>query len=184
MHHNRFTENWGGASYGLLLKEIYDAEIYDNDFSSNTIAINTEGCTRINYKDNNFENNGWAIKVVGACYENIFKNNNFLYNSFDLSYTSKLNSNSFNGNYWSSNTAYDLDKNGVGDIPFRPVKLFTYVVNKTPESIVLLRSLFIDILNFSEKVSPIFTPDEIKDNVPLMKKIPFELKLNFKNKTK
>ena len=182
MHHNIFTKNWGGASYGLLLKEIYDAEIHDNEFSENTIAINAEGCTRINYISNEFRNNGWAIKIVGACYLNIFTKNNFLYNSFDLSYNSKLNDNSFNGNYWSANTTYDLDKNGIGDVPFRPVKLFNYVVNKTPESIVLLRSLFIDILDFSEKVSPVFTPDEIKDNSPLMNKLPFELKFNKKTK--
>lgn len=169
MTHNKFSKNWGTASYGLLLKEIYDAEIENNIFEENTIGINIEGSTRINYRHNNFLNNGWAVKIAGACYTNIFTKNNFLNNSFDLSYNSNLNDNSFNENYWSSYTGYDLDKNGVGDIPFRPVKLFSYVVNKSPETIVLLRSLFVDIINFSEKVSPVFTPDNLLDNNPLMK---------------
>jgi nitrous oxidase accessory protein len=43
---------------------------------------------------------------------------------------------------------------------------------------MLMRSLFIDIINFSEKVSPVFTPDEVKDNSPLMKKVPFNLNLD------
>ncbi len=171
MKNNQFKENWGTASYGLLLKEIYDAEIIGNTFYGNTIGIFSEGSTRMNYINNDFNSNGWAVKIAGACYENNFKSNNFLYNAFDVSYNSKLNDNKFTGNYWSSYTGYDLDKNGVGDVPYRPVKLFSYIVNKTPETIVLLRSLFIDIINFSEKVSPVFTPDDLLDNEPLMRRV-------------
>lgn len=168
---NKFQNNWGSASYGLLLKEINDAEITGNLFEKNTIGINVEGSNRITYKNNNFISNGWALKVRGACYTNAFLNNNFLYNSFDVSYNSKINDNTFEKNYWSNYTGYDLDKNGIGDVPYRPVKLFSYIVNRTPETIILLRSLFIDIIDFSEKVSPVFTPDNLLDNHPLIKKI-------------
>jgi nitrous oxidase accessory protein len=170
MLNNVFRENWGTASYGLLLKEINDAEIRGNTFEENTIGINIEGSNRILYKNNNFTNNGWAIKVRGACYTNRFLANNFLYNSFDISYNSKVNDNVFDRNYWSNYTGYDLNKDGIGDVPYRPVKLFSYIVNRTPETIILLRSLFIDIIDFSEKVSPVFTPDNLMDNNPLMKK--------------
>lgn len=171
MYKNSFRLNWGSASYGLLLKEIYDAEIYDNLFEENSIGIKGEGCTRINYKNNVFLRNGWAIKIAGACYANIFENNDFLHNSFDLAYNSKVNDNKFNNNYWSEYSGYDLDKNGIGDIPYRPVKLFTYVVNRSPEALVMMRSLFVDIINFSEKVSPVFTPDNLMDSNPVMKRI-------------
>ena len=170
MINNTFKENWGTASYGMLLKEINDAEIIGNTFEENTIGINIEGSNRIIYKNNNFINNGWAIKVRGACYTNSFIENNFLYNSFDISYNSKVNDNVFDRNYWSNYTGYDLDKDGIGDVPYRPVKLFSYIVNRTPETIILLRSMFIDIIDFSEKVSPVFTPDNLMDNNPLIKK--------------
>jgi len=170
MHDNAFILNWGSASYGLLLKEINDAEIVNNTFEQNTIGINVEGSSRINYKNNTFLRNGWALKVRGACYQNKFTNNNFLNNAFDLSYNSELNDNFFNNNFWSDYTGYDLDKNGIGDVPYRPVKLFSYIINQTPETIVLLRSLFVDIINFSEKVSPVFTPDNLLDEAPLMRK--------------
>jgi len=171
MYNNTFKENWGSASYGMLLKEINDAEIKGNTFEQNTIGISIEGSNRINYKNNNFINNGWAIKVRGACYTNKFIGNNFLYNSFDLSYNSKENDNIFDRNYWSSYTGYDLDKDGIGDVPYRPVKLFSYIVNRTPETIILLRSLFIDVIDFSEKVSPVFTPDNLLDQHPLIKAV-------------
>ena len=171
MYNNTFKKNWGSASFGMLLKEINDSEIIGNTFEENTVGISIEGSNRIDYKQNDFVNNGWALKVRGACYGNVFAANNFLYNSFDVSYNSKLNDNSFSGNYWSNYTGYDLDKNGIGDVPYRPVKLFSYIVNRTPETIVLLRSLFMDIIDFSEKVSPVFTPDNLRDNSPLMKKL-------------
>jgi nitrous oxidase accessory protein len=171
MHHNTFEHNWGSASYGLLLKEIYDAEIENNIFDQNTIGISVDGSTRINYTNNTFIRNGWAVKIIGACYENEFSNNNFLSNALDLSYNSKINTNRFEGNYWSEYAGYDLDRDGIGDIPYRPVKLFSYIVHNTPEAIVLLRSMFVDIINFSEKVSPVFTPDNLIDGHPLMKRI-------------
>ena len=43
--------------------------------------------------------------------------------------------------------------------------------NKVPEALVLLRSLFIDVVNFSEKVSPVFTPENLMDRKPLMSSI-------------
>lgn len=168
---NTFKKNWGAASFGMLLKEINDAEIIGNTFEENTIGINIEGSNRIVYRNNNFINNGWALKIRGACYANTFTGNNFLYNSFDISYNSKLNDNVFEKNFWSNYTGYDLDVNGYGDVPYRPVKLFSYIVNRTPETIVLLRSLFMDIIDFSEKVSPVFTPDNLFDMQPLMKKV-------------
>lgn len=170
MKRNKFQYNWGTAAYGLLLKEINDAEIANNIFEENTTGINVEGSNRINYTGNTFINNGWAVNVKGACYKNKFINNNFLYNSFDVSYNARLNDNKFHQNFWSEYTGYDLDEDGFGDVPYRPVKLFSYIVNRTPETIILMRSLFIDIIDFSEKVSPVFTPDNLLDEAPLMKK--------------
>jgi len=170
MTQNIFRRNWGTTSFGLLLKEINDAKIVDNLFEDNSVGISVEGTNRIDFLDNDLTNNGWAIRVKGACYENRFSGNNFLYNSFDVSYNSKLNDNVFEGNHWSDYTGYDLDRNGIGDVPYRPVKLFSYIVNRSPVTMVLLRSLFMDIIDFSEKVSPVFTPDNLIDNRPLMKR--------------
>ena len=171
VENNIIKKNWGTAAYGLLLKEVNDANLKNNLFIENTVGITVEGSNRLVYSNNDFTSNGYAIKVKGACYLNEIVNNNFLYNSFDISYNGKINDNKFDNNYWSNYTGYDLDKNGIGDVPYRPVKLFSYIVNRTPETIILLRSLFIDIIDFSEKVSPVFTPDDLTDENPRMKPI-------------
>lgn len=174
MWENHFEFNWGRASYGLLLKEIYDAEIRNNVFLENTIGIYVEGSTRIRYQYNEFNHNGWAIKMSGGCLDNEVNANNFLHNTFDLSLNSAPNNNSFDGNYWTDYNGYDLGRDGIGDVPYHPVKLFNYIVNRTPEAMVLLRSLFVDLLNFSEKVSPVLTPANVADNAPSMQKLNFQ----------
>lgn len=171
MSYNLFSDNWGSAAYGVLLKEVNDTEISRNVFKNNTTAINIEGSNRIAYLHNDFISNGWAINSRGANYQNTVNHNNFLNNSFDLLYQGQLNQNNFDLNYWSNYTGYDLDKDGIGDVPHRPIKLFSYIVNKTPESIIFLRSLFVDIIDFSEKVSPVFTPDNLVDTQPFIKQI-------------
>ncbi len=168
MENNLFKHNWGTAAYGLLLKEIYDGEISGNQFIQNTTGINVEGSTRINYHNNTFDNNGWGVKIAGGCYDNNFTLNDFINNSFDVSYYGGMNNNTFYQNYWSEYAGYDLNYDGFGDITYRPVKLFSYVVGKTPEAIILMRSLFVDIINFSEKVTPVFTPDQIQDDTPVI----------------
>ena len=173
---NTFQDNWGPASYGLLLKELYDSELTGNTFYRNTIGINGENCTRMKYNENIFSENGWGIRIRGGCYQNDFWDNNFLNNTFDVAYDNNVNDNKFYDNYWSDYTGYDLNKDGIGDVPYRPVKLFSYISNRTPESIVLLRSLFIDIMNFSEKVAPAFTPENLVDETPRMN--PFSKKKN------
>ncbi|NNC94525.1 MAG: nitrous oxide reductase family maturation protein NosD [Chitinophagales bacterium] len=169
MYDNLFENNWGKSSYGLLLKEIYDAEITNNKFIKNTIGVYVEGSTRINYSANIFKNNGWAIKVRGGCLDNFISGNDFISNTFDLSVPSNIEGNSFDGNYWSEYKGYDLDKDGIGDVPHRPVKLFNFIVFKTPEAMVLLRSLFVELINITERVSPVFTPKNVTDNSPSMK---------------
>lgn len=171
MERNHFRKNWGSASYGLLLKDITDATLKHNIFEDNTIAISADNTNRIDYFENDFVSNGYAVRIRGACYKNIFERNNFLANSFDVAYTGNINENRFLRNYWSDYTGYDLNKNGIGDVPYRPVKLFSFLVNTTPEAIILLRSMFIGLLDFSEKVSPVFTPAELIDSKPQMRKI-------------
>ena len=100
---------------------------------------------------------------------NEIKGNNFYSNTLDLLMHGRVNDNSFDENYWSGYTGYDLNRDGIGDTPYRPVKLFSFLIDRTPESMILLRSLFVDLLNFAEKVSPIFTPAQVLDNKPLMK---------------
>ena len=168
MFHNYFEENWGDAAYGLLLKEISDSYIIGNHFSKNTSGIYMEGTSRILVEKNTLEYNGWGMKIQASCMENEIKNNNFVGNTFDISTNGSLVLNTFNSNYWDKYEGYDLDKNGVGDVPFHPLSLFAVLTENNPSAMLLFRSFMITLLDKSEKVLPSITPDNFVDKTPLM----------------
>ncbi len=171
MRNNKFISNWGSASYGILLKEISDSIIESNEFIENSTALYMEGCSRITVENNNIINNGWAIKLMANSMDNYFYENNFIANSFDVSTNSLSNFNEFERNYWSNYKGYDLNKDGFGDVPFRPVTMFSMMVQDQPTSLILLHSLFINILNVAESIIPAITPEALTDTKPRMRKI-------------
>jgi nitrous oxidase accessory protein len=168
MFNNFFEENWGDSAYGLFLKEISDSYIIGNKFSKNTSGIHMEGTNRIQVEKNVFEANGWGMKILASCSDNIIKNNNFLGNTFDISTNGSLVLNTFNNNYWDKYEGYDLDKNGVGDVPYHPLSLFAVITETNPSAMLLFRSFMITLLDKSERILPSITPDNFVDNSPLM----------------
>jgi nitrous oxidase accessory protein len=168
---NRFENNWGPASFGILLKEITDSKIHHNIFQENTLGLYTEGSNRLRITNNTFARNGWAVRVMANSMDNTFTGNNFLDNTFDVATNSRQNFNTFKGNYWSHYKGYDLDKDGTGDVPFRPVRLFSFIVAQQPATLVLLRSIFIDILDLAEQMVPVLTPETLIDSAPSMREI-------------
>jgi len=169
MRNNKFVDNWGTANYGLLFKEIYDGELSGNIFDNNTVGIFADGSNRIKIINNEFRSNGWALNIFSSCMDNEIAHNNFISNTFDLTTNGTRNNNDFHDNYWDKYTGYDLDKDGIGDVPYRPVRLFSYLIGKVPESIILLRSFFIDMINIAEKIAPVLTPQSLMDERPKMK---------------
>lgn len=168
MFNNFFEDNWGDAAYGLLLKEISDSYIIGNQFAENTSGIHMEGTNRILVEKNIFKANGWGMNIQASCMDNIIRNNNFLGNTFDISTNGSLVLNTFNSNYWDKYEGYDLDKNGVGDVPFHPLSLFAVLTEQNPSAMLLFRSFMITLLDKSEKVLPSITPDNFIDKTPLM----------------
>lgn len=169
MLHNRFENNWGSAAYGILLKEISDSYIQGNIFTENTVGIFAESCNRITIEQNEFSRNGWAIKVFSSSTGNSFTANNFFGNSFNVSTNSTHNTNTFKGNYWSEYNGYDLNHDGIGDVPFRPVRLFSLLIEKQPPALILLRSIFVDVMDIAERIMPSLTPETLIDLEPKMK---------------
>ena len=172
MIHNYFEENWGDGAYGLLLKEISDSYIETNHFIKNTAGIFMEGASRIQVEKNVFEANGWAMKIQASCMEVTVVKNNFKGNTFDVGTNGSLVLNSFNNNYWDKYEGYDLNRDKLGDIPYRPVSLYAMIIEQNPPAMILFRSLMTSLLDKTEKILPSLTPENLKDEHPLMKPLP------------
>ena len=139
-----------------------------NHFTGNTVGLYLEDSNPERGERNSFEQNGWAIKVLANATDNRFVGNIFVGNSFDVATNSRTASSSFLSNYWDHYRGYDLDGDGIGDVAYRPVRLFSLVVEQHEPALILLRSPFVDLLDAAERVMPILTPDALSDRRPLM----------------
>lgn len=171
MQNNHFDANLGSAAYGLLLKDISDSHIENNTFNNNTVGIFMEGTSRCQFLHNQFSENGWAVKLQASCDDNRFVQNNFTKNSFDIATNGSVVLNHLEKNYWDKYEGYDLNKDGVGDVAYRPLSIYSTLVEQMPFSMVLWRSFAVFLLDQSERVLPSITPENLKDDMPLMKSI-------------
>lgn len=173
MIHNAFQQSKGKASYGLLLKEISDSYIGNNYFRENTVGVLLDGSNRNNFINNIFYENGWGINILGNSETNILIQNKFLSNMFNATTNGlmhgKIVRNMFVYNFWGDYQGYDLNKNQIGDIEFRPMKMFEKWMTQYPELLVLFGSPVIQFLELAESILPILTPPVFSDTLPLMR---------------
>jgi nitrous oxidase accessory protein len=130
-----------------------------------------EGSSRLKIERNKFEKNGWALKIQANCIDNFITQNNFTNNSFDVATNGDLMLSKFEKNYWDKYEGYDLNRNGVGDVPYRPVSLYAMITERNPSSMMLYRSFMATLIDKIEKIIPVLTPVEMKDDTPLMKPV-------------
>jgi nitrous oxidase accessory protein len=168
---NRFENNRGAAAYGLLLKEITDARLKRNVFSRNTTALVADGANRLVAEENEFTANGWAVKLDANTEGGRFARNEFVGNSFDVTTNSRSPSTVFVGNHWDAYRGYDLNRDGIGDVPHRPVRLFSLIVEHHPPALILMRGAFVELLDAAERVLPTLTPETVVDASPAMRRL-------------
>ena len=171
MQGNKFEMNWGPSSYGILLKDITDSHIQHNTFYKNSTGIHMEGSSRIDVSKNIFKENGWAIKVQASCDDNNFYRNNFFGNSFDVATNGSLVLNKFYNNYWDKYEGYDRNRDGIGDVPYHPVSMYSMIVEQNPNSLILLRSFMVSLLDKAEKAIPSLASENLVDDKPMIKSV-------------
>jgi nitrous oxidase accessory protein len=169
MARNRFEQSRGSAAFGLLLKDLSESDIDDNVFADNTVGLYAEGTTGSRIEGNAFLRNGWAVKILADATDNRFLRNRFIGNSFDVATNSTASTSEFSGNYWDHYDGYDLDRDGRGDVPFHPVRLFSLLVQQNEPALILLRSPFVDLLDAAERALPVLTPETLVDQRPLIR---------------
>jgi nitrous oxidase accessory protein NosD len=105
-----------------------------------------------------FQGNGWGLKIQANCMDNVITENNFTGNTFDVSTNGSLVLNTFNNNYWDKYEGYDLDKNGIGDIPFHPLSLYSVIIENNPIAMLLYRSFMVTYWSEQKSSSRVSLP--------------------------
>jgi nitrous oxidase accessory protein len=169
MEGNWFEDSRGASIYGLLGKDLVDSRIDRNVFRRNTGGLYLEGAIRVAVLGNEFLQNGWGAIVTADAEDTRFERNEFRENSFDVSTNGPNATARFAENFWDRYPGYDLDQDGIGDVPYAPVRLFAFIVQRNDPALILHRSFFVSLLDAAERVAPVLTPRMMEDARPLMK---------------
>lgn len=169
---NLFQHNRGPRTYGLLLRDCSDGRFADNRMVDNTIAIFMDNSNRNRLHGNLVQDNGWGVLLYSSCAGNVFAGNSFVNDDYPVALDMRRTGNRFDdgrrGNYWSENTAYDLDGDGVSDAPWSPVSTFAFLSKQYPDLSVLAKSPAVAALGVAERVFPALRASEAVDRFPLV----------------
>lgn len=170
LSYNTIQKTWGNSVKSLLLKDIDRSIISHNIFMNNTTAIYMDNSNNNEIFNNDFKKNGLSLEIYGNSWNNKIYHNLFENNMFDVATNSFENPNEYYENFWDKYKGYDLNKDGLGDVPYKPVSLFSFWVSRYPTLSILIRSPMVDFLELLEKVFPVLTPAKLIDTKPLMKR--------------
>jgi nitrous oxidase accessory protein len=167
---NRIEHNRGPRTYGLLLRDCSDGRFEGNRLVDNTVAIFMDGSNRNRVEGNLVQDNGWGILLFSSSAGNVFTGNDFINDDYPVALDMRRTDNRFDdgqhGNYWSEAAAFDLDGDGVSDVPFAPVSAFAFVSKQYPDLAVLAKSPAVASLAVAERVFPAMRPSEAVDRFP------------------
>jgi nitrous oxidase accessory protein len=172
LERNDFSHNRGPRTYGVLLRDCSAGDFRGNRMVDNTIAVFMDNSNRNRVRDNLIQDNGWGVLLFSSCAKNEFSGNAFIQNDYPVALDMRRSDNRFDdrarGNYWSENAPYDLDGDGVSDVPYSPVSAFAFVSKQYPDLAILSRSPAVAALSVAERVVPALRPSEAVDSLPMV----------------
>jgi len=164
---NQFLRNRGFASVGLLLKSCDDVLAEHNLIADNARGVFIEGSARIVIRQNVIAQSDVALMVFASTTRAEITGNSFVANLAPLTLVGRRTDTSFAGNYWSDNTALDLDGDGVTDQPYTLTSLFDHVRGNLTAADLFSRSLSASAVAAAEAAFPVLAATPFVDPVPL-----------------
>ena len=172
---NVFRHNRGFSSFGILFQDSEGCTAEENAFVDNAVGIFMEALRASAFRHNLIAANDTAIQAFSSASGNTFSGNNFIANLSPIEVVGRTTetrwSEAGRGNYWSDYQGYDLDENGVGDVPFKIQNVFERMEGDYPRLRLYLFSPASQALAVSEKVVPLIRGSEEYDRFPLMKPV-------------
>ncbi|MFO7610778.1 MAG: nitrous oxide reductase family maturation protein NosD [Candidatus Krumholzibacteriia bacterium] len=176
MEGNLFAHNRGHRTYGLLLRDCSDSRFVHNRLIDNTVGLFLDGSNRNLFEQNTISESGWGLIAYSSSEENVFTRNNFLDNDYQVSLDMRRTRNRLHqdgvGNHWSDARPYDLDGDGLGDVPHQPVGFFAFVSKQFPDLTVFAGSPAVVALDLAQRSLPALQLTELADPHPLPRPVP------------
>lgn len=162
----------GARDRGLFLNAVNYSEL-----SNNTVHGGTEKCVFIynansnQFQENYFEGCDIGIHFTAGSENNVITRNTFIGNRTQVKYVGTRYiewSIDGQGNYWSDNPAFDLNRDGIADRVYHPNDMVDQIVWRYPLAKLLLNSPTTQLLRWAQSEFPSLHPGGVTDSAPLM----------------
>lgn len=172
---NMFLHNRGFASYGILFQSDEDCVAEENVIADNAVGIFMEALIGSTLKNNLIAGNDLALRVFTSAANDHFERNNVVENLSPMEVVGGHTENSWTGstggNYWSDYEGFDLDGDGIGDVPYRIQNVFEHIEAQLPLLRLYLFSPAAQSLAIAERGFPVLQTRQETDDRPLMKPV-------------
>lgn len=167
VRHNRA---WNNADHGIMLRTIEDSVI-----ENNIVAGNGRGLFIYDAEYNTIRANLVVANAVGAhisagSVRNKVDANDFIDNREQIRFIATRDETwgAEQGNYWSNYLGWDLDGNGVGDIPYEASDVMDRLSWRYPAMKLLMNSPAVHTLRLISRQFPLLRTPSIVDPRPRM----------------
>ena len=175
IRHNVFQRNRGFSSYGILFQDCQGMLVDSNIVADNNVGLFFEATRNNVFRHNVIARNDAALQMFQNSTENAFIENAFIENLSPLLVVGKQTMSRWSvggrGNYWSGYDGYDMDQDGIGDIPMKIQNIFQYLEGRTPNLKLYLYSPAAQALAVSAKAFPVMEFTSEVDAYPLVSPI-------------
>ncbi len=162
----------GDRARGLLLNYANRAEIAGNRISGpSEKCVFIYNANRNDVHGNRFEGCEIGVHFTAGSERNRIWDNSFADNRTQVKYVGTRQiewSHEGRGNYWSDNLAFDLNGDGIADLPYRPNGLVDQIVWRHPMAKLLLSSPAVQVLRWAQSNFPALHPGGVQDSRPQM----------------
>lgn len=173
---NAFVHNRGFSSFGILFQECERCTAVGNFIVDNATGIFMEALRASTFRNNVIAENDVALQMFSSAEGNLFCANNFVQNLSPMQLIGRSSKTRWEeygaGNYWSDYGGYDLDGDGIGDVPHKIQNVFEYVEGNYPRLRLYLESPAAHALAMAERVFPFVQGSPEVDRAPRVKPLP------------
>lgn len=158
--------------HGLLFNDANSSRIENNVARASDKCVFIYNASKNLFAGNWFQDCNIGVHFTAGSERNEITGNAFVNNRTQVMYvgTRLLEWSSHGrGNYYSDNSAFDLNGDGIADVPYRPNNLMDQVVWRAPATKILLNSPAVQVVRWAQAQFPAIHPGGVVDTAPLMK---------------
>ncbi len=168
---NRFVDNRGSRAYGILFQSDERVRVESNLIHNNAVGLSFQQANDFVVRSNDISGNYIGLRFYGNSDGNSFTENRFTQNLHPIDVDGAGDNNRWAvngvGNFWSGQEMFDLNGDGINDLPHQELDLFGPLRRDFPAVALLSGSPLVKLLRFANERAALPGIHSITDPAPL-----------------